>query len=408
MASTLLTPSIIAKEGLMQLDNSLVAAKMAYRAYESEFGETKIGDTLTIRKPVKYAVRSGSVAQMQDAAEGKVQIKIDTQRGVDLRFPSKDLTLSIDRFAERYLKHPMIALANQVDLDILSMHKYVWNWVGTPGHTLSGYKSFIEGPQRLDEMGVPAPRAACLSPADFYGMASSFTGLYVPDVAKTALEKAKLPMVGNCDCYSSQNVVNYTVGNHAGSPVISTEQGANGVTTYQAAMNTNQSTIIVDGFTAGSTLNEGDVFTIAGVYAVNPVTKVPLPYLQQFVVGAPVTATGCSDAITISPAIIVSGQYQTVSAAPATNAALTFMGEAGASYPQNLVFHENAFALCMVPMELPEGAIKKARQSYKGLSIRVICDYDIINDINMWRLDILYGVKPIYPDLATRLSGASS
>ena len=185
----------------MQLDNNLVAAKMVYRAYKSEFGETKIGDTLTIRRPVKYAVRSGSVAQMQDAAEGKVQIKIDTQRGVDLRFPTKDLTLTIDRFAERYLKHPMIALANQVDLDILSMHKYVWNWVGTPGQTLSGYKSFIKGPQRLDEMGVPAPRAACLSPSDFYGMASSFTGLYVPDVAKTALEKSKLPMVGNTDCY---------------------------------------------------------------------------------------------------------------------------------------------------------------------------------------------------------------
>ena len=58
MASTLLTPSIIAKEGLMQLDNNLVAAKMVYRAYESEFGETKIGDTLTIRRPVKYAVRT--------------------------------------------------------------------------------------------------------------------------------------------------------------------------------------------------------------------------------------------------------------------------------------------------------------------------------------------------------------
>ena len=215
MASTLLTPSIIAKESLMQLDNNLVAAKMVYRAYESEFGETKIGDTLTIRRPVKYAVRTGSVAQMQDATEGKVQLQINTQRGVDLRFPTKDLTLTIDRFAERYLKHPMIALANQVDLDILSMHKYVWNWVGTPGQTLSGYKSFIKGPQRLDEMGVPAPRAACLSPADFYGIASSFTSLFVPDVARTALEKSKLPMVGNTDCYSSQNVINYTVGSYA-------------------------------------------------------------------------------------------------------------------------------------------------------------------------------------------------
>ncbi len=159
MASTLLTPSIIAKEGLMQLENNLVAAKMVHRAYESEFGETKIGDTLTIRRPVKYAVRTGSVAQMQDATEGKVQLQINTQRGVDLRFPTKDLTLTIDRFAERYLKHPMIALANQVDLDILSLYKYVWNWVGTPGQTLSGYKSFIKGPQRLDEMAVPAPRA---------------------------------------------------------------------------------------------------------------------------------------------------------------------------------------------------------------------------------------------------------
>ncbi len=156
MASTLLTPSIIAKESLMQLDNNLVAAKTVYRAYESEFGESKIGDTLSIRKPVKYAVRSGSVAQMQDATEGKVQMKIDTQRGVDLRFPTKDLTLSIDRFSERYLKHPMIALANQVDLDILSLSKTVWNWVGTPGQTLSSYKSFIKGPQRLDEMAVPS------------------------------------------------------------------------------------------------------------------------------------------------------------------------------------------------------------------------------------------------------------
>ncbi|KAI93214.1 hypothetical protein T281_18110, partial [Rhodomicrobium udaipurense JA643] len=216
MASTLLTPSLIAKEGLMQLDNNLVAAKMVYRAYEAEFGESKIGDTLTIRKPVKYAVRSGSVAQMQDATEGKVQIKIDTQRGVDLRFPTKDLTLSIDRFAERYLKHPMIALANQLDLDVLSLYKSVWNWVGTPGQTLDGYKSFIAAPQRLDEMAVPSPRTACLSPADFYGMASSFTSLHVPDVAKTALEKSRLPLVGNTDCYASQNVVNYTVGNHAG------------------------------------------------------------------------------------------------------------------------------------------------------------------------------------------------
>jgi hypothetical protein len=408
MASTVLTAGLIAKEALMQLDNNLVAAKMVYRAYESEFGEAKIGDKITIRRPVKYALRTGAVAQMQDATEGKVVLTVDTQRGVDLRFPSKDMTLSIDKFADRYLKHPMIALANQVDLDILGMYKYVWNWAGTPGQTLSNYASFIKGPQRLDEMAVPSPRSAVLCPADFYGMASSFTGSYVPDIAKTAIQKSKLPMVGNTDCYSTQNVVNHTVGAWAGTPVIASTSGGTGVTTYLASKDTNTSTILVDGLTNLTTVKAGDVFTIADVYAVNPVTKQTLPYLQQFVVTADVTADGDDDLLTISPAIITSGQYQTVSAAPVAGKGLTELGTGGSIYPQNLVFHENAFALCMVPMELPEGATKKSRVSHEDLSIRVICDYDIINDVNMWRLDILYGIKPIYPDLATRLSGTSA
>lgn len=408
MSSALLTPSIIAKEGLMQLDNNLVAANMVYRAYEAEFGEAKIGDTLTIRKPVKYALRTGAVAQVQDATEGKVQIAVDTQRGVDLRFPTRDLTLSIDRFADRYLKHPMIALANQVDLDVLGLYKHVWNWAGTPGQTLSNYKSFIKGPQRLDEMGVPTPRTGVLSPADYYGTAASFTGLYTSDIAKTALEKSKLPMVGNTDCYPTPNVIAHTVGAYAGTPVISSASGSNGVTDYATVKDTNQSTIKIDGLTANAKLAAGDVFTIAGVFAVNPVSKQVQAFLQQFVVVTGVTATGTADAVTVSPAIITSGQYQTVNAAPATNAQIVVAGTASTAYPQNLVFHENAFALCMMPMELPEGAVKKARQSYNGLSIRVICDYDIINDINVWRLDILYGVKALYPDLATRLSGTAS
>ena len=296
MSSVLLTPSIIAKEGLMQLDNNLVAAKLAYRAYESEFGETKIGDTVTIRKPVKYGLRSGNVIQSQDATEGKTTIKINTQRGVDLRFPSKDLTLTIDRFADRYLKHPLIALANAVDQDILGLYSSVWNWVGTPGYALTGYKSASVAPKRLDNMAVPAPRVGCLSPDDFYGMASSFTGLYVQDVAKSALERSKLPAVGDVDYYATQNVINFTTGTAAGtgggSPVISsTAQSL--YTTYANIVNNNASvnsmSLLISGWTSGKTLNVGDVFTIAGVHAVNPVTKQPIVeggsvVLQQFVV----------------------------------------------------------------------------------------------------------------------------
>lgn len=424
MAASLLTPSIIAKEGLMQLDNNLVAAKSVYRAYEKEFGDGKIGDTVSIRRPVKYGVRTGSVVQMQDAQEGKVQIKIDTQIGVDLRFPSKDLTLSIEDFSNRYLKHPMIALANQVDLSVLGLYKNVWNYVvkgGTLDDTkrLGSWADFAVGPQRLKEMAVPDPLQAIITPNDWYGIAGSITGLYNTGNEKTAFERAKLPMVANADVLQSQNVWNHTRGTAAGSIVFSPAATSGQVTssTYANVKDTNIQTSKMTGATGSTTLKAGDVFTIASVYAINPVTKQTLPYLQQFVVTEDVTMDATSSnhtAVKFSPAIIPADTagiadkpYATVSTTPADSAVITVLGTASKIYPQNLVFNENAFALCMMPMELPEGAAKKARQSYEGLSVRIICDYDIINDINLWRLDLLYGVKAIYPDLASRIGGSS-
>jgi hypothetical protein len=159
-------------------------------------------------------------------------------------------------------------------------------------------------------------------------------------------------------------------------------------------------------------LKAGDVITLAGVYAVNPVPgegtsgKTVMPYLQQFTVIADASSDGSGDAtITISPAIITTGAQQTVSAAPADNAAITVMGTASTAYPQNLGFHRNAFALVTVPLEMPDGAAFKARESHNGLSIRCVKDYDIDSDKDIIRLDILYGRKAIYPDLATRLWG---
>lgn len=424
MSSSLLTPSVIAKEGLMQLDNNLVAAKKVYRAYEGEFGDTKIGDTVTIRKPVKYAIRTGAVASMQDATEGKTTIQINTQQGVDLRFPTKDLTLTIDKFAERYLMHPMIALANQVDLNILALSKNVWNYV-TPAQVapdatkvLASYGDLTTAFRRLDDLSVPTPRTALISPGDFYGITGNITGVFNEKIVGDALTRSRLPMLGNVDVFATQNLRNGSaplLANAASLTVSNTSQTLSAV--YDGSANsvkdTNAFSLLLTGFDASATLYQGNVFTIAGVYAINPVTKQALPYLQQFVINADVVtnATPSADTtVTFSPAPVIAGPYQNVSAAPAAGAVVKVFG-ATAGYTnvaQNMVFHENAFALCMVPMELPEGAVKKARESYKGLSMRIICDYDIINDINMWRIDILYGVKAIYPDLACRLNGATA
>jgi hypothetical protein len=156
------------------------------------------------------------------------------------------------------------------------------------------------------------------------------------------------------------------------------------------------------------------VFTIADVYAVNPVTKAKLPFLKQFVVTADASSdavtTGDAD-VTIYPAMIWSGAFQNIAVTAGVtdldDKTVTWVQAASAQDRQNLVFHKNAFALVSVPLVAPPGAVEVGRQSYKGTSVRVIPVYDGTNDISKWRLDILFGAKTIDPRLATRLSGSS-
>ena len=410
--NSVLTPGIIAKEALMLLENNLVLGSLVHRGYEEEVTRQvngyKRGGQVTIRRPAKYTWRTGATAVPQDSTEKSFNVTVNTQGGVDLQFTSADMTLKISDFSERFLKSAIITVANQIDGDIARLYRSVWNWVGTPGQTITNFAAFGKAPQRMTEMAVPAgERTGVLSPADKWGLLGSLTGLHVQEVAKPALKRAKLPMVGDVDLYETQVIKTHTVGTKAGTPLVN---GASQGTTYAASGSTNAQALVTDGWTASSAvLKQGDVFTIAGVYAVNPVSKDVMPYLQQFVVNADATADGSGNAtLNISPAIITSGAYQTVSAAPGDNSVISVLGTASTGYPQNLVFHKNAFALIMVPMEIPAGVPSGlvGRETYKGISVRLIPYYDGTNDVDNWRLDVLYTVAAIYPDLACRLSGS--
>ena len=407
MADTILTPTVIAKEALVQLDNNLVMGNQVYRDYEKEFTEQKIGSSVTIRKPVQFSVTDGATLNLQDTEEGSLTLNVDKRKHIAFDFPTVDLTLKIEQFSERYIKPAMIQLANQVDVDLLGLYKQVPNWVGTPGQTINSFSDWSVGLERMDEFAVPndGQRSGVVTPTDWYALANSFTGAYVERIAASAIEKAKLPMLGNSDVYAAQNVSNHSVGTKSGTPLVN---GASQSVTYAASLTTDTQSLITDGWGNSETvLKEGDVFTLAGVFAVNPVTKATLGFLRQFRATADVTSNGSGQAtFTISPAIITSGPYQNVSAAPADNAAITVLGTASTAYRQNMLFHKNAFALCMVPLKEPAAA-KTARQSYKGLSVRYVTDYDITNDREIYRFDILYGVKCIDPRMATRISGTA-
>jgi P22 coat protein - gene protein 5 len=412
MANTTLTADIIAKEALMILDNECVMANNVHRAYEDEFDKSvngyKVGTTVSIRKPAQFTVRDGATASSQDVVEGTTSITVDKQKGVDFEFTSSDLTLKIGDLSERVIKPAMVRLANQIDQDLMALYAKVPNWVGTPGQIVNSFADFAKAPERLDLLAVPTDmRKAVLSPTDAWAMVGAQTALYMQDAAKSAYRKGLLGEIGDVETFKTQNVPTHTVGPLGGTPLVN---GAAQQTTYALTKDTGTQTLVTDGWTASAAarVKAGDVFTIANVYDVNPITKATLPHLKQFVVVADASSDGSGNAtLTIAPAMILTGAYQNISAAPADNAALTFVGTAATGYAQNLVFHKNAFALAMVPMVKPPGAVEVSRQSYKGLSVRVIPYYDGTNDVSKWRLDVLYGVKDIDTRLATRLSGTA-
>jgi hypothetical protein len=413
MANSIITPSVIAKEALMQLDNNLVLANQVHREYKKEF-TGGVGDTVSIRKPVKFYTADGATRVNQDVEEKSTSVSIDQRKHVSWKFSTQDLTLSIEEYSERYIKPAAITLANTMDAAGHNLYRNVWNSVGTPGTTPANFAAVAAAAQRLDEMAVMGDRRTMvMNPAAHYAIAGNQLTLEaVGDKSRTAYQEAQIGRIAKFDAFSTQNIANHTVGVATGTPLVN---GAAQNVTYANATGTPSQTLITDGWTNSTTgiLKAGDVFTIAGVFAVNPVPgegttgKKVMPYLQQFTVLADAdsgASTGPAT-LTISPAIITSGPQQTVNAAPADNAAITVLGTGATSYPQNMGFQRNAFALVTCPLEMPDGAAFKARESHKGLSIRVVKDYDIANDEDIIRMDILYGWKAIYPDLATRLWG---
>lgn len=411
MANSLLTTQIIVREALVQLENELVAAKLVNRRYEKNYSKAKDGDTIRVRRPIRYNVRTGATMVPQDTEEGNISVKVDKQRGVDLQFSSVDMTLTIEEFSERYLKAGMKELAQYIDADILALYYKVPNWVGATTETVDSYSDYTRGPERLDQLAVPAAdRVGILHTTDHWATVRSLSGIYVEKRAESAIKNAEIGMLADTATYKSQNIAIHTTGTWSGSPVCNTSTAP---TTYAAVKGTTpmQQTLAVTGAATGVTgyAKAGDVITIVGVNDINPRNYANLGRLKQFTVLADADSDGGGAvSLTISPAIITSGPYRNcVISSAGSGKALVPFGAAAATNRANLVMHKDALGLVMVPMELPAGAVNPARETYKDISARLIPVYDGTNDYNQWRLDVLYGVEAYYPEMATRLCGTS-
>ena len=393
MANTNLTSTIITKEAQRILHQKLNFIGNINTQYDDRFAKdgAKIGDTLQIRLPNEFTVRTGATYAAQDVTNTKVDLTVSTQKGVDFEFTSSELALDIDDFAQRHLEPAMSVLAANIESDALSMYKDVYNVAGSEGSAMA--LTDVWGARKVltDSLAPNSQRCVVLDTQSNVDLLTDTKGLFqsASNISQQYRE-GMLGRTGGFDWFENTLMPRHTTGS-----------AVNGDTTYNInGASQTGATLTVD--TGTTTFLKGDIITIDGVNRVHPETKADTGVLQKFVVTADSGASATS--LAISPAITTSGGGQNVSGSPADNAAINKVnGGAASAYDQSLAFHKDAFAFATADLQLPRGTDMASRQVMDGISMRFIRDYDVSDDKFKSRFDILYGFKSIRPQLACRL-----
>ena len=373
--NTFLTPSIIAKEAMMQLRANTVMAGLVHRDYSKEF-VSGVGDTVTIRKPATFEAKEfdrSKGIEIQDATEGSDSIKLDKLLDVSFEVTAEQMTMDIASFSSQLLQPAMQSFAQKIDLYLLGLYKDIPAVSGKAGITPNNITAITDARQVLNENKVPlANRRLVIDPAAENGFLQIPTFHEADKIGDsgTALREASLGRKFGFDIFTDQNVLQHTAGSlSAGSGKIKPKEKANkGV-----------HTITLSATTLTGTMVAGDVMTILG---------------KTYTITEQATAENNEVAIHFTPAL-----QEDI---PATTEIIVTP-----SHTANLAFHKNAFALVTRPLALPKGIGdgQKAIVNYDGFGLRVIYDYNSQFKKDVISIDMLCGVKTLNPELACRLLG---
>jgi hypothetical protein len=411
MSNNLLTISKITNEALMVLENELTFTGQVDRNYDDQFAVVgaKIGQTVNVRRPGRFIGTTGPALAVEDFNETSVPVTLSTQFHVDTQFTTQDLALSLDMFSDRVLKPGIAAIANKMDRDgLVTAKNNTANIVGTAGTAPTGLITYLTAAAYLDSEGAPRDgrRSCTVEPFTSATIVDSLKGLFVP-TAQISSQYTKGLMgrdSGGMNWFMDQNIVSQTFGSYASATLSCNVSTATGFLSSGWAYS---STITIGAASAAATLNQGDTFTIAGVFAVNPQNRQSYGKLRNFVVQSTTAiGSGGTASVTVVPAVITGGQFQNVSVTSSGSQTVTPFNNTGVTSPQNILMHRNAFTLACADLELPEGVHFAGRASDKeiGLSLRVVRQYTINNDSIPTRIDVLYGWAPLYPELACRIA----
>ena len=396
----LLTIDMITREAIRLWKNSNAFMQNVDMQYDDSFAVegAKIGTALRIRLPNDYTVRTGPALQVQDTLEQSTTLVLATQKGVDVSFSSQQRTLSLDDYSRRVLAPMVNNLAGNIAVDLMSgieggICNFVANQDALNAILTPVLSTYLNAGASLDINSAPiANRKVVNGPRTEARVVASLAGLLNPStqIGEQYITGRMYDAAGFIWMKDQTNLI-HTNGTLAQSSA--TVSGAN-----QTGLSLTVHAI------AGS-LNQGDIITIAGVNKVNRIEKQDTGELEQFVVTAPAAVGAVT--IAIYPAIVPPQggqivQYQTVTASPADGAAVNPVSGLVAStkYRKNFVYAPEAVTMAVADLEIPRNVQEASRESFDGISMRMVTQYVIGTDQLPTRLDVLYGYLWVRPEWA--------
>lgn len=370
MANSFVTIKEFARAALPRLIDHLVFPNLIHKDYSDDFSAMK-GDTIQVRKPVVLEARDFDPAQgvsAQDIVESTVDVTLDRIATVDVGIEALQGAASIDDLTRVFIDPAAAALAEKINRDGLKLYQDVYNTVGTAGTTPSTLSAFAQARKALNQQKAPVSgRCAVWDPeAD-----AAFTALDAIAHAEKSgstqgLREGSIGRVMGVDHYMSQGVCRHETGVTAAEGV----KVKSNVSAGSAALGLTATTLT-------GKLKKGDLIQVGGkTYTVTEDTSA--------------ASSNTINTVKVSPAL----------PALSANDPVTLIG----SHTANLAFHPMAFAFVTRPLTAP-GGVESYVTHYNGVSLRVVRGYDMQYKREMLSMDVLYGFKTLYPELAVRVLG---
>jgi hypothetical protein len=329
---------------------------------------------------------------VQDSVFGSEQFSVNRVFGSSMGWGDFQRIHDIgDARESKAIQNAAINLAEQIDAYVLGvMAKASDNWVGTPGNAVALYGDIASAYTRLKEEGVDdADLRAVLTYADKQALGADIVinRPAMDGVAGAIFRKGFDGEVAGIPTMFTQQLPTITTGTRTNGAVNGAAQNVNYKAVSVSAANGQymSQTIAANGFGANATIVDGEVFTIAGVFAYDNRLQASLGRLQQFrVIGnTAADGTGAVAALRIFPALIVPGSgtggdinvntaFATVTAAPGATAVITFLGAASTALKPRFIGQKSAVVVNTIDLVKPATGMSETKSLTKvPLSVRM-------------------------------------